>query len=488
MMAAYTELTAARIAREVSSGALKAEKVVRDALERIDRLNPVLNAFVHVEAEAALEKAREVDRKVEAGRAVGPLAGVPVANKANICRKGKLTSCCSRMLADYRPPYDATVIRRIEDAGGVVVGSCNMDEFAMGSSTEFSCFGPTQNPWRLGFSPGGSSGGSAAAVAARMVPVALGSDTGGSIRQPAALCGVVGFKPTYGRVSRFGLVTFASSFDQIGTIARDTADAALLYEVVRGPDPADSTCLPEIPGKTAPPASLEGLTFGLPVQFAAAEGLDGAVLESVRAAADRLASRGARIVEISLPSVEFAVPVYHVLAQSEASSNLARYDGVHYGFRAEDYSNLDELYSRTRTLGFGPETKRRIILGTFALSAGYYEAYYRKAACARTLMAREFAAAFREVDFIIGPTTPAPAFELGSLLDDPVAMYLCDLFTLPVNVAGVTALSVPCGLRDGLPLGLQITAPALEEEALLACASLVEEALSFSETPGMLDL
>ena len=470
----YKKLTARQIADSVACGRLSATAVVKAALGEIEQRNTGINAFVDIDAAGAISAARSIDRKVAQGRPVGPLAGVPIANKANICRKGLLTTCCSKILSNFRPPYSATVIRKIEASDGIVIGNCNMDEFAMGSSTEFSVNGPTRNPFDPALSSGGSSGGSCAAVAGGMVPLALGSDTGGSIRQPASLCGVVGFKPTYGRVSRNGLVAFASSFDAIGTIARNTADAKLLFDVIQGQDVLDSTSVAVTESGRDVPQEIKGLRLGAVIEFTNVEGIRPEVLRVFDAAITLLRDEGAVIDRVSLPLSAYAVSVYHLIAQSEASTNMARYDGVHFGERARQFDGIAELYANTRGEFFGDEVKRRILLGTFALSEGHKDAYYLKAARVRTLIAREFATAFEKYDFLISPATPSTAFALGELVDDPLAMYLCDLFTLPANIAGITAISLPCGSVNALPAGFQIMAPAYAEESLLGAAELIE--------------
>jgi aspartyl-tRNA(Asn)/glutamyl-tRNA(Gln) amidotransferase subunit A len=451
-------------------GDFTSEQVTRAALERIERVEPTVRAYLRVDAEGALEAARRADREAPDPGKRPPLWGAPLALKDNLCTRGVPTTCASRILERFVPPYDATVVARLRAAGAVFLGKTNLDEFAMGSSTENSAFGATRNPWDPATIPGGSSGGSAAAVAAGECLAALGSDTGGSIRQPAACCGVSGLKPTYGRVSRYGLVAFASSLDQIGPMARSVEDCAILLEAVAGHDPRDSTSVPE----PAPPYArmlgdgrLDGLTVGLVREFFAA-GLDADVERAVREAVRALEERGARVREVSLPHGKHSVAVYYILATAEASSNLARYDGVKYGFRAEGARDLIEQYRRSRSEGFGAEVRRRIMLGTYALSSGYYDAYYRKAQQVRTLILNDFTAAFRDVDVLAGPTAPTAAFRIGEKSDDPLQMYLSDIFTISVNLAGVPGLSVPCGFTAaGLPIGLQLIGPAFGEPALL---------------------
>jgi aspartyl-tRNA(Asn)/glutamyl-tRNA(Gln) amidotransferase subunit A len=473
----------------VASGRASAVEICRAALDRIAASDQALGAFRAVAGERALKRAAELDARPD--RAALPLLGVPVALKDNLCTRGIATTAGSRILADYVPPYDATVVEKLEAAGAVIVGKTNCDEFAMGSSTENSAFGPTRNPWALDRTPGGSSGGSAAAVAARMVPLALGSDTGGSIRQPAALCGVVGFKPSYGRVSRYGLIAFASSLDQIGPFATTVEDAAIAMDVLAGHDPCDSTAsLAPVPAfaRTLAEATgdLRGVRVGVP-RALFTEGLDPDVLSAFDAALEVMRDRGAEIVEVALPYNAQAIPVYYIVATAEASSNLARYDGVRYGFRAPDAHSLAEMYELTREGGFGREVKRRIILGTYVLSAGYYDAYYLKAQQVRTLIRRDYDAAFARVDVIAMPTSPTPAFPLGERTEDPVRMYLSDVFTVSANLAGLPAVSVPCGFSAGrLPIGLQFTGRAMDDSLVLRVADAFERATSWSnERPSM---
>ena len=468
---------AAATAAAVRSGERSATGVVEESLAAI-AAGAELAAFNTVTAEAALARAELIDRAVEAGDDPGPLAGVPVALKDNICTRGVPTTCSSRILEGWEPPYDATVVSRLTAAGGIVVGKTNMDEFAMGSSTENSAFGPTRNPVDPTRVPGGSSGGSAAAVAAGMTAVSLGSDTGGSIRQPAALCGVVGMKPTYGRVSRYGLVAFASSLDQIGPMARTVADAALLYSVIAGHDPLDSTSIPEPVGdlSAALGDDVDGLRVGIVTELSG-EGTDGDVSARVTAAAEALASAGADIGEVSVPAAVYGLSAYFLIAPAEASSNLARYDGVRYGLRVPASTAVD-MNVATRTAGFGDEVKRRIMLGTFALSAGYYDAYYGKALKVRTLVLRDFAAAYERFDVLLAPTSPTVAFRFGERTDNPLAMYLSDVCTVASNLAGHPAMSVPFGTgADGLPVGVQVMAPALGEAVMFRAAAALERAL-----------
>jgi aspartyl-tRNA(Asn)/glutamyl-tRNA(Gln) amidotransferase subunit A len=466
------------IAAAVRSGTRSAVDVVEEHLTAIATRDGEIHAFNLVTADQAREAALAIDRRVAAGEDPGPLAGVPVALKDNLCTTGVPTTCSSRILEGWRPPYDATVVERLVAAGAVVVGKTNLDEFAMGSSTENSAFGPTRNPHDTSRVPGGSSGGSAAAVAAGFAPLALGSDTGGSIRQPAALCGVVGAKPTYGAVSRYGLVAFASSLDQIGPFARTVADAAALYEVIAGHDPRDTTSIPEaVPPVGAGLADgVAGLRVGLVTELCEAEGLEPDVTARVREAAAALEQAGAKVDEVSVPAAVYGLTAYYLIAPAEASSNLARYDGVRFGLRV-DAPTTGEMYDRTRTAGFGPEVKRRIMLGTYALSAGYYDAFYGKAQRVRTLILRDFEAAYQGFDVLLSPTAPSTAFALGAKTADPLTMYLNDVCTIPSNLAGHPAMSVPFGTGDdGLPVGVQVMAPALAEPMMFRVAAAIEAA------------
>ena len=467
-------MSVVELARAIRAGERSAAEVVAASLSEIEAKNGELNACLDVQSAQALAAAAQIDDRVSRGEDPGRLAGVPVALKDNLCQRGETTSCASRILEGWRPPYDATVVSRLAAAGAVVVGKTNMDEFAMGSSTENSAFGPTRNPRDPSRVPGGSSGGSAAAVAASMVPLSLGSDTGGSIRQPAALCGVVGVKPTYGLVSRYGLVAFASSLDQIGPFAATVADAAELLEVIAGHDPRDSTSLdspvPEIVAHLGD--GVAGLSVGL-----CSDLLDGCadeVVGSVRAAAERLAAQGATVTELSIPELGYGLSAYYLLAPAEASSNLARYDGVRYGNRVAA-ADIVAMNTATRTAGFGDEVKRRIMLGTYALSAGYYDAYYGQAQRVRTMIIDAFARAYANCDLLLGATAPTTAFELGAKVDDPMSMYLSDVCTIPTNLAGHPAISVPFGVgADGLPIGVQLLGPGLSEERLFAAAAVLE--------------
>ncbi|MGB9859831.1 MAG: Asp-tRNA(Asn)/Glu-tRNA(Gln) amidotransferase subunit GatA [Moorellaceae bacterium] len=458
--------------REISS-----VELTEAMLERIEQVEGRIKAFVTLTPEVALEQARAVDAARARGEELGPLAGIPMALKDNLCTAGIRTTCSSKMLENWVPPYDAFVVKKLKEAGAVLLGKLNMDEFAMGSSTENSRFFPTRNPWDLERVPGGSSGGAAAAVAAGEAFYSLGSDTGGSIRQPASFCGVVGLKPTYGRVSRFGLVAFASSLDQIGPLTRDVTDCALVLQAIAGHDPADSTSadLPVPDYLAALRPEIKGLKVGVPREYFGS-GMEPEVAAVVRRAIDRLADLGALCEEISLPHTEYALPAYYLVAPAEASSNLARYDGVAYGFRLPG-TDIVDMYMKTRREGFGPEVKRRIMLGTYALSAGYYDAYYLKALKVRTLIRRDFEEAFKRFDVLVTPTSPTVAFRLGEKVDDPLAMYLSDLCTIPVNMAGLPAISIPCGFSQGLPVGLQLIAPPFEEERLLRVAYTLEQAM-----------
>jgi len=470
--------TAIEIAGDVRSGRRSATDVLEAHLAAIEAAEPRVHAFNHVMVDEARAKAAAVDRQVQAGEDPGALGGIPIALKDNLCTRGVPTTCSSRILSGWRPPYDATVVARLGDAGAVAIGKTNLDEFAMGSSTENSAFGPTRNPLDLSRVPGGSSGGSAAAVAAGFSALAVGTDTGGSIRQPAALCGVVGMKPTYGLVSRYGLIAFASSLDQIGPFAATVADAALLFDVIAGHDPCDSTSLDgSVPSASARlEAGADGLRVGVVAELTNAEGIATDVVARVREAADALADAGAKVDEVSVPAAIYGLTSYYLIAPAEASSNLARYDGVRYGFR-QPADDITAMYSQTRAAGFGPEVKRRIMLGTYALSAGYYDAYYGKAQQVRTLIIRDFAAAYESFDVLLGPTTPTTAFELGAKTAEPLAMYLSDVCTIPSNLAGHPAMTVPFRTgEDGMPVGVQVLAPALGETVMFQVAAVLEHA------------
>ena len=467
---------------EFTRGTVSATEIATAFQKRLTFVEPKIKAYITpAKKETLLAYAEGVDRQLRGWRKTMPLMAMPIAIKDNICTEGVKTTCGSRILENFVPPYDATVIARLRAQQYCLIGKTNLDEFAMGSSTENSAFGSTRNPWNPAYIPGGSSGGSAAAVAADLCVAALGSDTGGSIRQPAACCGVVGLKPTYGRVSRYGLVAFASSLDQIGTITKDVRDAAILLKVIAGRDPLDATSADlEVPDyMKALKESMRGMKVGVPKEFFT-EGMDPEVEEAVRAAIEEMKKLKAEVQEISLPTTQYAIAAYYLIAPSEASSNLARYDGVRYGFRAAKEKGLLEMYMRTRQEGFGAEVKRRIMLGTYALSAGYYEAYYGKAQAVRTLIKRDFEDAFKTVDVIVTPTMPTPAFKLGDKTHDPLQMYLSDIFTISVNLAGVPAVVVPCGVSSKkLPIGLQIIGRPFEEEKILRAAYAYEQATNW---------
>jgi len=469
--------SAIEIRELVQAGAVSAVDVARAHLDRAETLNPTLACFLTIDHEGALAAAAQVDRAQQAGETLGPLAGVPVAVKDNLCTRGVRTSCASKILGDYIPPYDAHVIEALRASGAVILGKTNLDEFAMGSSNENSAFGNVANPWALDRAPGGSSGGSACATAAGIVPIALGSDTGGSVRQPAAFCGITAIKPTYGRVSRYGLVAFASSLDQVGPMARSVREAAALLEIVAGHDRRDATCADREVGnyRAACDRGVKGLRVGVVRDLV--DGLqDDDVRKAVEASLAALEKEGATLVDVALPHAKHAVSVYYLIATAEASSNLARFDGIRYGLRVPG-QDLTETYTNTRARGFGPEVRRRIMLGTYALSAGYYDAFYLKAQRVRTLIRRDYDTAFEQCDVVCTPTTPTPAFALGEKTDDPLEMYLADIFTLPPSLAGLPAISTPCGKSsNGLPIGLQLVAAPFEEELLCSVAQAVEDA------------
>ncbi|WP_341527279.1 Asp-tRNA(Asn)/Glu-tRNA(Gln) amidotransferase subunit GatA [Nostoc sp. UHCC 0302] len=478
-MASIRELHEQLIKKERS-----AVEITQEALERIQALEPKLHSFLYVTAEQALEQARAVDGKIAAGEEIGILAGIPIGVKDNMCTKGIPTTCASRILENFVPPYESTVTQKLADSGAVMVGKTNLDEFAMGGSTENSAYQVTANPWDLSRVPGGSSGGSAAAVAADECVVALGSDTGGSIRQPASFCGVVGMKPTYGLVSRYGLVAYASSLDQIGPFAQTVEDAAILLSAIAGYDPKDSTSLkvdiPDYAASLKPDLKARGkIRIGV-IKETFGEGLDSVVEQAVTKALEQLQHLGAEIDVVSCPSFRYGVPSYYIIAPSEASANLARYDGVKYGLRAPDADNLLSMYTRTRATGFGAEVKRRIMIGTYALSAGYYDAFYLKAQKVRTLIKQDFQKAFQKFDVLVSPTAPTTAFKAGEKTTDPLSMYLVDLMTIPVNLAGLPGLSVPCGFDDqGLPIGLQLIGNVLREDQLFQVAYAYEKSTSW---------
>ena len=481
------DITGSEAARRLRSGDLSASELVEAALARIEATDGDLNAFLRVTADEARSAAVAADAGLAAGHPLGAVAGIPLGVKDVFATEGVTTTCGSRILETYVPPYDATAWARLKADGAVMVGKTNMDEFAMGSSNENSAYGPVRNPWNLETVPGGSSGGSAAAVAAGQAVWALGSDTGGSVRQPAALCGVVGLKATYGRISRSGLVAFASSLDHVGTFTRSVEDAAVLLGTIAGQDPLDATSLDaQVPNYAEGlDAGVSGMRVGV-VAESMGEGVQPEIRDAVRAALDRLTDLGAEIVEVHLPHTEYALSAYYLIAPSEASSNLARYDGVRYGLRVDGDDSV-QMMTATRGAGFGPEVKRRIMLGTYSLSAGYYDAYYGQAQKVRTLIIRDYEAAFAQADVLLSPTTPTTAFRIGEKADDPLAMYLSDVFTIPANLAGVPAISVPAGLdATGLPIGLQFTAPVLEEQLLLRAARAFEADLGFDARPELL--
>ncbi|MEH2234992.1 Asp-tRNA(Asn)/Glu-tRNA(Gln) amidotransferase subunit GatA [Nostoc sp.] len=478
-MASIRELHQQLVKKERS-----AVEITQEALERIQALEPKLHSFLCVTAERALEQAGAVDAKIAAGEEIGLLAGIPVGIKDNLCTKGIPTTCASRILENFVPPYESTATQKLADVGAVMVGKTNLDEFAMGSSTENSAYQVTANPWDLSRVPGGSSGGSAAAVSSQECVVALGSDTGGSIRQPASFCGVVGMKPTYGLVSRYGLVAYASSLDQIGPFANTVEDAAILLSAIAGHDPKDSTSLkvaiPNYAASLKPDLKPRGqLRIGI-IKETFGEGLDAVVEQAVTKAVDQLQSLGAEIHIVSCPRFRYGLPTYYIIAPSEASANLARYDGVKYGYRAPNADNLLSMYTRTRATGFGTEVKRRIMIGTYALSAGYYDAYYLKAQKVRTLIKQDFEKAFGAVDVLVCPTSPTTAFKAGEKTTDPLSMYLTDLMTIPVNLAGLPSLSLPCGFDDlGLPIGLQLIGNVLREDQLFQVAYAYEQSTTW---------
>jgi aspartyl-tRNA(Asn)/glutamyl-tRNA(Gln) amidotransferase subunit A len=478
------DLTATELLQRQAVGEFTAETITQGFLARIRQHDANIKAFLAVDEAGALERAKAIDAKRKAGQPLGKLAGIPIAIKDVLCTKGQPTTCGSRILQNFVPPYDAHVITKLKEADAILIGKTNCDEFAMGSSTENSAYQITRNPWDLERIPGGSSGGSAAAVASSQAPLALGTDTGGSIRQPASLCGIVGMKPSYGRVSRFGLIAYGSSLDQVGPFAHDVRDAALLLEVIAGHDPRDSTCVntPVPPYTATLEQPLKPLTIGVPKEYfnepralATGSGLNVEVEQSVRAALKVYEGLGATIKEVSLPHSPYAVAVYYLVATAEASSNLARYDGVHYGHRAEQFGNLIDMVKKSRGEGFGAEVKRRIMLGTYALSSGYIDAYYLKALRVRRLIRQDFDQAFAQCDVVIGPTSPTAAFKIGEKVADPLAMYLSDIYTISANLAGIPGISIPCGFtKAGLPIGLQILAAPFAEEKLLRVARMHE--------------
>jgi aspartyl-tRNA(Asn)/glutamyl-tRNA(Gln) amidotransferase subunit A len=476
-----TKLTIHELSKSLKNKEITSKELTGTYLGRIEEVDPKVRAYITVTRDEALESAEAADKRLNDGAATTPLTGVPISVKDIFCTKGIKTTCGSKILEGFIPPYDATVIKRLKSAGAVILGKVNMDEFAMGSSTENSAFFPTLNPWDLGRVPGGSSGGSAASVAADECAASVGTDTGGSIRQPAACSGVVGLKPTYGRVSRYGMIAFASSLDQGGPVTKDVTDAAVMLNIIAGVDPLDTTSIDApVPDYTEGlNDGVKGLKVGIPKEYFI-EGIDKEVEGAVRQAADVLKDAGAKLVDVSLPHTEYAISVYYLVATAEASSNLARYDGVKYGLRVEEGGGLMDMYKLTRDRGFGSEVKRRIMLGTYSLSAGYYDAYYRKASQVRTLIKKDFDSAFKKCDVIATPTSPTPAFKLGEKIDDPLTMYLSDIFTISCNLAGIPGISIPCGFtKEGLPVGLQILGRSLDEATVLGAAYTYEQATAW---------
>ena len=478
-----TELTVHELQQKLKSKELTIKEIMESYCERINEKEPEVEAFVTTYLEEAKATAQEVQEKIDNGEKLGEYAGIPIGIKDNLCMKGTKTTCSSKMLENFVSPYDATVIEKLKDENIISLGKLNMDEFAMGSSTESSYFKKTKNPWNLNKVPGGSSGGSAAAVAANMVPWALGSDTGGSIRQPASLCGVVGLKPTYGLVSRYGLVAFASSLDQIGPITKDVKDSAILLSLIAGHDEKDTTSEPKEKKDytEALKNDVKGLKIGVPKEFFG-EGINEEVKKELTKAIETYKELGAEIEEFSLDVAKYALATYYIIACAEASSNLGRFDGIRYGYRTPEYSNLKEIYKKSRSEGFGPEVKRRIILGTYVLSSGYYDAYYKKAQQVRTLVSNEFSKAFEKYDVILTPTSPVTAFNIGEKSNNPLEMYLADICTVSVNIAGVPAISIPCGVdSNGLPIGMQLIGNKFEEEKILNAAYTFEQKVKFRE-------
>ncbi|HIU51731.1 MAG TPA: Asp-tRNA(Asn)/Glu-tRNA(Gln) amidotransferase subunit GatA [Candidatus Merdicola faecigallinarum] len=478
-----TELTVHELKEKLEKKELTSYDITKAYTDRIVEKEKDVQAFVTTLEQDALEKAKEMDKKMESGEAKSKLTGIPIGIKDNICTKGVKTTCSSRMLENFIAPYDATVMEKINDEELVNLGKLNMDEFAMGGSTEHSYFHVTRNPWNLNKVPGGSSGGSAAAVAAGMLPWALGTDTGGSIRQPAAFCGVVGLKPTYGLVSRYGVVAFASSLDQVGPITKDVTDAAMLLNIIAGKDNMDSTSVerPKVDYTKALKNDVKGLKIAVPKEFFG-KGINAEVKENLEKAIETYKELGAEVSEVSLDIAEYALASYYIIACAEASSNLGRFDGVRYGHRAKEYNNVKELFRNSRTEGFGPEVKRRIILGTYVLSSGYYDAYYKKAQQVRTLVMNEFKKVFDHYDVILTPTSPTVAFDIGSKINDPLAMYLADICTVSVNIAGLPGISIPCGVdKEGMPVGMQLIGNRFAEETLLNAAYTFEQKVKFSE-------
>lgn len=478
-------LTAVELGQKIKNKEVTVKEAVEESLRRIDALEKDINSFVTVDKEGALKQAEEVQKKIDSGELTGPLAGVPVAIKDNMCTKGLLTTCSSKILGNFVPTYTATAVEKLKEAGAVIIGKTNMDEFAMGSTSETSYYGATKNPWDTDRVPGGSSGGSAAAVAAEEVPYALGSDTGGSIRQPASFCGVTGIKPTYGRVSRYGLIAYGSSLDQIGPIAKDVRDCATILEIICQHDDKDSTSYKDAASDftSALVDDVKGMKIGIPSDYFA-EGIDPEVKEAVLAAAKVLEEKGAVVEEFSLGMVDYAIPAYYIIASAEASSNLERFDGVKYGYRTADYTDLHNMYKKTRSEGFGAEVKRRIMLGSFVLSSGYYDAYYVKALKTKALIKKAFDDAFSKYDVILGPVAPTTALKCGESLSDPIKMYLGDIYTVSVNLAGLPGISLPCGYdKNGLPIGLQLLGQTFDEKSILRAAYAYEQSRSYKRSP-----
>ena len=478
-------LTAVELGQKIKNKEVTVKEAVEESLRRIDALEKDINSFVTVDKEGALKQAEEVQKKIDSGELTGPLAGVPVAIKDNMCTKGLLTTCSSKILGNFVPTYTATAVEKLKEAGAVIIGKTNMDEFAMGSTSETSYYGATKNPWDTDRVPGGSSGGSAAAVAAEEIPYALGSDTGGSIRQPASFCGVTGIKPTYGRVSRYGLIAYGSSLDQIGPIAKDVRDCATILEIICQHDDKDSTSYKDAASDftSALVDDVKGMKIGIPSDYFA-EGIDPEVKEAVLAAAKVLEEKGAVVEEFSLGMVDYAIPAYYIIASAEASSNLERFDGVKYGYRTADYTDLHNMYKKTRSEGFGAEVKRRIMLGSFVLSSGYYDAYYVKALKTKALIKKAFDDAFSKYDVILGPVAPTTALKCGESLSDPIKMYLGDIYTVSVNLAGLPGISLPCGYdKNGLPIGLQLLGQTFDEKSILRAAYAYEQSRSYKRSP-----
>lgn len=480
-------LTAVELGKKIASGEVTSVEATKAALDRMEQLEKEYNSFVTIDREAALAQAEEVQKKIDAGELSGPLAGVPVAIKDNMCINGMLTTCSSKILSNFKPTFTAEAVIQLQKAGAVIVGKTNMDEFAMGSTTETSYYGATKNPWDTNRVPGGSSGGSAAAVAAEEVPYALGSDTGGSIRQPAAFCGVTGIKPTYGRVSRYGLIAYGSSLDQIGPLAKDVTDCATVLEIISTHDSKDSTSVDraDTDFTSALVDDVKGMKIGIPRDYFG-EGIDPDVKEQVLAAAKTLEEKGAIVEEFDLSLVEYAIPAYYIIASAEASSNLERFDGVKYGYRTAEYTDLHNMYKKTRSEGFGPEVKRRIMLGSFVLSSGYYDAYYIKALRTKALIKQAFDKAFEKYDVILGPVAPTTALKIGESLLDPLKMYLGDIYTVSVNLAGLPGISLPCGFdRDGMPVGMQLLAKPFDEKTIIRAAYTFEQSRGYKRPTAL---